>query len=296
MHSDNIYGEKELPSRWRDAWSVFRQDRMAMVGFYGFLLLLGLCLFGDTLAPYALDQQFLGYQLLPPSWSRYGEVSFFLGTDDLGRDLLSRLLSGTAPTFGSALLVTLAAMLAGILIGLLAGVTRGLRSAILNHILDPLLSIPSLLLAMVVIAFIGPQLTHAMLAVWMALLPRMVRTIYAAVHDELEKEYVTAARLDGASTRYIIWYAVVPNILPLLVSEVTRALSIAILDIAALGFLNLGAQLPTTEWGVLLGNSLELVYAAPWTVMLPGAAITLSVLIVNLLGDGIRRALLAQTE
>ncbi|WP_107759661.1 putrescine export ABC transporter permease SapC [Dickeya sp. Secpp 1600] len=296
MHSDNIYGEKELPSRWRDTWTVFRQDRMAMVGFYGFLLLLGLCLFGDTLAPYALDQQFLGYQLLPPSWSRYGEVSFFLGTDDLGRDLLSRLLSGTAPTFGSALLLTLAVMLAGILLGLLAGVTHGLRSAVLNHILDPLLSIPSLLLAMIVIAFIGPQLTHAMLAVWMALLPRMVRTIYTAVHDELEKEYVTAARLDGASTRYIIWYAVLPNILPLLVSEVTRALSIAILDIAALGFLNLGAQLPTTEWGVLLGNSLELVYAAPWTVMLPGAAITLSVLIVNLLGDGIRRALLAQTE
>lgn len=267
-----------------------------MIGFYGFLMLIALCLFGSTLAPYAVDQQFLGYQLLPPSWSHYGEVSFFLGTDDLGRDLLSRLLSGTAPTIGSALLVTLGAALFGILVGLMAGVTHGLRSAILNHILDTLLSIPSLLLAIVVIAFIGPKLEHAMLAVWLALLPRMVRTIYTAVHDELEKEYVIASRLDGASTRYIIWYAVLPNILPLLVSEFTRALSVAILDIAALGFLNLGAQLPTTEWGTLLGSSLELVYAAPWTVMLPGGAITLSVLIVNLLGDGLRRSLLAQTE
>ncbi|MGM3176263.1 putrescine export ABC transporter permease SapC [Dickeya lacustris] len=296
MHSDNLYSEKAVPSRWRDTWQVFYQDRMAMIGFYGFLMLLALCLLGSTLAPYAVDQQFLGYQLLPPSWSRYGEVSFFLGTDDLGRDLLSRLLYGTSSTFGSALLVTLCAALVGILLGLLAGVTHGLRSAVLNHILDPLLSIPSLLLAMVVIAFIGPSLLHAMLAVWMALLPRMVRTLYSAVHDEMEKEYVTAARLDGASTRYIIWYAVMPNVLPLLVGEVTRALSIAILDIAALGFLNLGAQLPTTEWGGLMGNALELVYAAPWTVMLPGAAITVSVLIVNLLGDGLRRALLAQTE
>ncbi|WP_192457078.1 putrescine export ABC transporter permease SapC [Musicola keenii] len=296
MHSDNIYGEKDLPSRWRDTWRVFYQDRIALLGFYGFLLLMALCLFGSTLAPYAVDQQFLGYQLLPPSWSRYGEVSFFLGTDDLGRDLLSRLLSGTASTVGSALLVAISATLVGVIIGLIAGVTHGLRSAILNHIFDTLLSVPSLLLAMVVIAFIGPQLLHAMLAVWLALLPRMVRTIYTAAHDELEKEYVIAARLDGASTRYIIWYAVLPNILPLLASECTRALSVAILDIAALGFLNLGAQLPTTEWGALLGNSLELVYAAPWTVMLPGAAIALSVLIVNLLGDGIRRALLAQTQ
>ncbi|ACS85513.1 putrescine export ABC transporter permease SapC [Musicola paradisiaca] len=296
MHSDNIYGEKDLPSRWRDTWRVFYQDRIALLGFYGFLLLMALCLFGSTLAPYAVDQQFLGYQLLPPSWSRYGEVSFFLGTDDLGRDLLSRLLSGTASTVGSALLVAISATLVGAIIGLIAGVTHGLRSAILNHIFDTLLSVPSLLLAMVVIAFIGPQLLHAMLAVWLALLPRMVRTIYTAAHDELEKEYVIAARLDGAPTRYIIWYAVLPNILPLLASECTRALSVAILDIAALGFLNLGAQLPTTEWGTLLGNSLELVYAAPWIVMLPGAAITLSVLIVNLLGDGIRRALLAQTQ
>lgn len=296
MHSDNIYGETRLSSRWRDVWRVFYQDRIAMAGFYGFALLLGLCLFGPSLAPYAVDQQFLGYQLLPPSWSRYGEVSFFLGTDDLGRDLLSRLLCGAAPTIGGALLSTLAAALAGVALGLMAGITHGLRSAVLNHILDTLLSLPSLLLAMVVIAFAGPQLSHAMLAVGLALLPRMVRTVYLAVHGELEKEYVTAARLDGASTRYIIWYAVLPNILPLQVGEFTRALSVAILDIAALGFLNLGAQLPTTEWGALLGNALELVYAAPWTVMLPGAAIALSVLTVNLLGDGIRRALIAQTE
>ncbi|MEN3208130.1 putrescine export ABC transporter permease SapC, partial [Klebsiella pneumoniae] len=255
-----------------------------------------LCVFGGWLAPYGIDQQFLGYQLLPPSWSRYGEVSFFLGTDDLGRDVLSRLLSGAAPTVGGAFVVTLGATLFGLVQGVIAGSTPGLRSAVMNHILDTLLSIPSLLLAIIVVAFAGPHLSHAMFAVWLALLPRMVRSVYSMVHDELEKEYIIAARLDGASTLNILLFAILPNIASGLVTEITRALSMAILDIAALGFLDLGAQLPSPEWGAMLGDALELIYVAPWTVMLPGAAIMLSVLLVNLLGDGIRRAIIAGVE
>lgn len=262
MPFDNVYREKKCRARCATPGGFLRR-RAGDDRFYGVIALLLLSLFGSLLAPYALDQQFLGYQLLPPSWSRYGNVSFFLGTDDLGRDILSRLLTGTAATFGSALAVTLAAAFCGVILGVFAGVTHGLRSAVLNHILDTLLSIPSLLLAIVVVAFIGPKLEHAMLAVWLALLPRMVRTIYSAVHDELEKEYVVAARLDGASTLQILWYAVMPNIAAVLVTEFTRALSMAILDIAALGFLDLGAQLPSPEWGAMLGDSLELVYVAP---------------------------------
>ncbi|KGT88906.1 peptide ABC transporter permease [Erwinia typographi] len=296
MPADNIYAEKQLPSTLRNAWRLFYHDTTAMVGLYAFIALLLLCIFGRLLAPYGLDQQFLGYQLLPPSWSRYGDVSFFLGTDDLGRDILSRLLSGAGPTVGSAILVTLFATLCATVLGVLAGLTKGLRSAILNHVLDTLLSIPSLLLAIIVVAFLGPRLEHALLAVFLAILPRLVRAIYTAVYDELEKDYVIAARLDGASSLNILWHAILPNILALLVSEVTRALSMAILDIAALGFLDLGAQLPSPEWGAMLGDALELIYVAPWTVMLPGAAIMLSVLIVNLLGDGIRRAIVAGVE
>ncbi|MBU9810315.1 peptide ABC transporter permease SapC [Rahnella sp. C60] len=296
MPFDNVYREKQVPSPLRHTWGIFYRDTLSMIGFYGVLGLLLLCIFGHLLAPYALDQQFLGYQLLPPSWSRYGNVSFFLGTDDLGRDLLSRMLTGAAPTIGGALLITLAASLCGVIVGVLAGISRGLKSAILNHILDTLLSIPSLLLAIVVVAFIGPKLEHAMLAVWLALLPRISRTIYSAVHDELEKEYVVAVRLDGASTWQILRFAVLPNIVAVLATEFTRALSMAILDIAALGFLDLGAQLPSPEWGAMLGDSLELVYVAPWTVMLPGAAILISVLLINLLGDGVRRAINAGVE
>ncbi|WAT02736.1 putrescine export ABC transporter permease SapC [Rouxiella chamberiensis] len=293
MPSDNVYREKQVASPLRYTWRIFYRDSLSMIGFYGVVALILLCLFGGLLAPYQLDQQFLGYQLLPPSWSHYGDVSFFLGTDDLGRDLLSRILSGAAPTIGGAILVTLAAAFCAVIIGVLAGSTRGLRSAVLNHVFDTLLSIPSLLLAIVVVAFIGPKLEHAYLAVWMALLPRVARTLYVAVHDEMEKEYVVAVRLDGATTFQILRYAVLPNIVAVLVTEFTRALSMAIMDISALGFLDLGAQLPSPEWGAMLGDSLELVYVAPWTVMLPGACILVSVLLINLLGDGVRRAIIA---
>ncbi|EYV05490.1 peptide ABC transporter permease [Escherichia coli O121:H19 str. 2010C-3840] len=320
MPYDSVYSEKRPPGTLRTAWRKFYSDASAMVGLYGCAGLAVLCIFGGWFAPYGIDQQFLGYQLLPPSWSRYGEVSFFLGTDDLGRDVLSRLLSGAAPTVGGAFVVTLAATICGLVLGTFAGATHGLRSAVLaaticglvlgtfagathglrsavlNHILDTLLAIPSLLLAIIVVAFAGPSLSHAMFAVWLALLPRMVRSIYSMVHDELEKEYVIAARLDGASTLNILWFAVMPNITAGLVTEITRALSMAILDIAALGFLDLGAQLPSPEWGAMLGDALELIYVAPWTVMLPGAAIMISVLLVNLLGDGVRRAIIAGVE
>lgn len=293
MPSDNVYREKQVPSPLRHTWRIFYRDSLSMIGFYGVIALILLCVFGELLAPYQLDQQFLGFQLLPPSWSHYGDVSFFLGTDDLGRDLLSRILSGAAPTIGGAILVTIAAAFCAMIIGVLAGSTRGVRSAVLNHVFDTLLSIPSLLLAIVVVAFIGPKLEHAYLAVWMALLPRVARTLYVAVHDEMEKEYVVAVRLDGATTLQILRYAVLPNIVAVLVTEFTRALSMAIMDIAALGFLDLGAQLPSPEWGAMLGDSLELVYVAPWTVMLPGACILVSVLLINLLGDGVRRAIIA---
>lgn len=285
-----------MPSPLRYTWRIFYGDALAMIGFYGVIALLLLSLFGSLLAPTRWINSSSAISCCRRPGRATATCRSFSAFDDLGRDILSRLLTGTAATFGSALAVTLAAAFCGVILGVFAGVTHGLRSAVLNHILDTLLSIPSLLLAIVVVAFIGPKLEHAMLAVWLALLPRMVRTIYSAVHDELEKEYVVAARLDGASTLQILWYAVMPNIAAVLVTEFTRALSMAILDIAALGFLDLGAQLPSPEWGAMLGDSLELVYVAPWTVMLPGAAILVSVLLVNLLGDGMRRAINAGVE
>lgn len=167
MPYDSVYSEKRPPGTLRTAWRKFYSDASAMVGLYGCAGLAVLCIFGGWFAPYGIDQQFLGYQLLPPSWSRYGEVSFFLGTDDLGRDVLSRLLSGAAPTVGGAFVVTLAATICGLVLGTFAGATHGLRSAVLNHILDTLLAIPSLLLAIIVVAFADRVcLTPCLLSGW----------------------------------------------------------------------------------------------------------------------------------
>lgn len=204
-------------------------------------------------------------------------------------------MSGAAPTVGGAFVVTFAATICGLALGIFAGSTHGLRSAALNHILDTLLSIPSLLLAIIVVAFVGPHLSHAMFAVWLAILPAScVR--YTAWCMTSWKRVCRRSSPDGATTLNILWFAVLPNIAAGLVTEITRALSMAILDIAALGFLDLGAQLPSPEWGAMLGDALELIYVAPWTVMLPGAAIMVSVLLVNLLGDGIRRAINAGVQ
>lgn len=296
MFSDNIYAERSLPSRFRHSWRVFYKDVPAMIGLYGFILLIFFCLFGGIMAPYSPTQQFLGYQLFPPSWSKHGDVSFFLGTDDLGRDLLSRLLNGTLPTVGSGILVTVLAIICAMVPGVLAGLTRGLRSAILKHLLDSLLSIPSFLLAIIVVALFGPRLEHTLFAVWLALLPGLAQSIYNAVYDEREKDYVIADKLDGASQFNLLRYSILPNILPRLVGEFTRTLSLAILEIASLGFLGLGARMPSSEWGRMLADALDLVYVAPWALMLPGAAIMLSVLIVNLLGNGIQRAISAEIE
>ncbi|GAK87942.1 peptide transport system permease protein SapC [Vibrio ponticus] len=128
------------------------------------------------------------------------------------------------------------------------------------------------------------------------MIPRFIRSIYIAVHTEVEKDYVMAARLDGANNFYLLWNSILPNVLVVFASEFTLALSIAILDITALGFLGLGAQAPSAEWGAILGDSVELIYLAPWTVTLPGLAIMFTVVVVNLVGEGVRQALNAGVE
>ncbi|KLV09021.1 peptide ABC transporter permease [Photobacterium aquae] len=290
MLSNNIYQETKIPTQWERAWQNFRANSLAFFGFWCLLLLVIVTLLSPWLAPYEPISQ-VGELLMPPSWDSAGQVDYFFGTDDLGRDILSRLLIGTQLTFGYAVLIAIASAAIGILIGVLAGMSSGLKSSFLNHVLDTILSIPSLLLAIIVVAYMGPGETNILLAIWLALIPRFIRAVYTAVHTEVEKDYIIAARLDGANNVYLLYHSILPNILTVLTNELTRAISIAILDIAALGFLGLGAQAPHPEWGAMLGDSIELIYLAPWTVTLPGLAITFSVLVVNLVGEGLRQAI-----
>ena len=232
-----------------------------------------------------------GRLLLAPSWASTGNIDYFLGTDDLGRDILSRLVVGARLTFGNALLVVVIALLVGSAIGILGGMSKGVKSSVLHHLLDTLLSIPSLLLAIIVVAILGPGLFNTLIAITLALIPPFIRATYNAVHAEMQKEYIIASRLDGSPPLRIMRLAILPNIVETLVTQTTRTLSAAILDISAVGFLGLGAQSPQPEWGAMLADSSDLIYLAPWTVTLPGMAILFSVLVTNLVGEGIREAL-----
>jgi len=266
-----------------------------MFGLWCLLILFLITLVAPWITPHDPQAQ-SGELLIPPSWNPAGTVEYFLGTDDLGRDILSRLIEGSRLTFGAAFVITLVATVVGCFIGVLAGMTRGLLSSVLNHLLDTVMSIPSLLLAIIFVAFLGFGEFNILLAICLALIPRFVRSVYIAVHTEVEKDYIMAARLDGANRFYLLWNSILPNILVIIAAEVTLAWSIAILDITALGFLGLGAQAPSTEWGAILGDSVELIYLAPWTVTLPGLVIMFTVIVINLVGEGIRQALNAGIE
>ena len=287
----SIYQEDHIPSPSRRLWEAFSANPFALAGFWAVVFLLIIALFGPLIAPYSPEMQDPKAMLLPPSWDPAGTVEHFLGTDDLGRDIFSRLLYGAQLTFGMALLIVMTALVLGFVIGALSGMTRGLKSSVLSHLLDALLSIPSLLMAILVVAVTGPGLDNIFWAVGLALTPQFVRAIHQAIHEELQKEYVTAAKLDGANSLQIFWYVIMPNVWDTVIIQTTLAISAAILDIAALGFLGLGAQAPSPEWGAMVAQGVDNLLVAPWLVTLPGIAILFTVLAINLVGDGLRSAL-----
>ncbi|MCL1065420.1 ABC transporter permease subunit [Shewanella olleyana] len=291
MPIKKLYQEEQIDSPLGQLWHSFASNPFAVAGLWAIIFLLILVVLGPLLAPFQPEMQNPDAILLPPSWDQAGHVSHFLGTDDLGRDLFSRILHGVRLTFGMSLIVVISALVVGFVIGSLSGMMRGLKSSILGHLLDALLSIPSLLLAILVVAVTGPGLTNVFWAVGIALTPQFVRAIHQAVHEELQKEYVTAAKIDGASQIQIFWYVIMPNVWDVVIIQTTIAISVAILDIAALGFLNLGAQAPSSEWGSMIFQGLNSLLIAPWTITIPGLAILFTVLSINLVGDGLRSAL-----
>ncbi|BDR13901.1 ABC transporter permease subunit [Vibrio sp. STUT-A11] len=295
MLTNNVYQEEHIPTQFERFWRSYRANGLAMFGLWCLVFIVLVTLFAPFIAPFDPQAQ-SGELLVPPSWSPSGSVDYFLGTDDLGRDILSRLIIGSQLTFGAAVGITITAAIIGCLIGVLAGMTKGLLSSTLNHLLDTVMSIPSLLLAIIFVAFLGFGEFNILLAICLALIPRFIRSVYIAVHSEVEKDYIMAARLDGANDFYLLWSSILPNVLTVIAAEFTLALSTAILDITALGFLGLGAQAPSTEWGAILGDSVELIYIAPWTVTLPGLTIMFTVITLNLVGEGVRRSLNAGIE
>jgi dipeptide transport system permease protein len=229
--------------------------------------------------------------LVPPFWQAGGSSIFPLGTDAIGRDVLSRLIHGARLSLLIGIVVVTIAVAAGTALGLVAGFFRGVAEIAILRLMDILLTLPSLLLAIVIVAILGPGMINAMLAVAVVALPHYVRVVRAAVITETAKDYVTAARVSGAGTLRLMFKEVLPNCMAPLIVQATLGISTAILDAASLGYLGLGAQPPLPEWGTMLADAREFVLRAWWVVTFPGLMILIAVLAFNLVGDGLRDAL-----
>jgi dipeptide transport system permease protein len=272
-------------------WQYFRQNHGAVAGLAVFLFVAVVAIGADWLAPHPPDVQYRDFFLMPPVWQEGGSAQFLLGTDAVGRDILSRLMFGARYSLVIGLIVVTLSLTVGIALGLVAGFLRGMVEIAIMRLMDIMLAMPSLLLAVVIVAILGPGLFNAMLAISIVYLPHLTRLTRAAVLSERAKDYVTASRVCGAGLVRLMLVAVLPNCMAPLIVQATLSFSNAILDAAALGFLGLGAQPPTPEWGTMLAEAREFVLRAWWVVTLPGLAILVTVLALNLLGDGLRDAL-----
>jgi dipeptide transport system permease protein len=287
----NLAASTLQPSQLREFWSYFSQNRGAVVGLAFVVGIMLLALLADLVAPYSPIEQFRDATLAPPMWQAGGSAKFILGTDPVGRDMLSRLIHGTRLSLLIGLVSVSLSLGLGVVFGLIAGFFRGAVETTIMRIMDVMLALPSLLLALVVVTILGPGLMNAMYAIAIVMLPHYVRLTRAAVIGEMAKDYVNASRIAGAGTLRLMFNCVLPNCTAPLIVQATLGFSAAILDAAALGFFGLGAQPPTPEWGSMLASALEFIQSAWWVVTFPGLAILISVLAFNLTGDGLRDAL-----
>jgi dipeptide transport system permease protein len=279
------------PNPLKEFWTDFSENKGAVAGLVVFLVVVFVALTADVIAPHPPHEQYRDHFLAPPIWDEGGSAEFLLGTDAVGRDILSRIMHGARFSLVIGLIVITLSLTFGIGLGLIAGFFRGVVEIVIMRVMDILLSLPALLLAIVIVAILGPGLFNAMLAISVVYLPHLVRLTRAAAIAELTKDYVTASRVSGAGLLRLMFITVLPNCMAPLIVQATLSFSSSILDAAALGFLGMGAQPPTPEWGTMLADAREFVRRAWWVVTFPGLAILVTVLALNLLGDGLRDAL-----
>lgn len=271
------------------SWRKLLENKASIVCLIFLSIWIFLALFAPLLPLQNPEQIFDGMQMKPPLWAG-GDPQFLLGTDDLGRDLLSRLIYGSRISLGFGFLCVVVSVLIGGALGVTAGYFGGRWDNFVLRIVDILMALPSLLLAIVVVAVLGPSLWNALWAVTVVALPGFVRISRAAVLAEREKEYVQASRAFGAGRLRQMIVVILPNCLAPMIVQASLGFSDGILNMAALGFLGLGAQPPTPEWGAMLADSKAYIESAPWLVTWPGLCILSVVLAFNLLGDGLRDA------
>jgi dipeptide transport system permease protein len=272
-------------------WFYFSQNRGAVIGLGYVIFIVLMAILAGVLAPHSPIEQFREFTLVPPAFAEGGQAGFWLGTDEVGRDILSRLMHGARLSLLIGLVIVSISLVMGICLGLFAGYFGGFIDSVIMRMSDILQSLPALLLAIAVVAVLGPSIVNAGLALSLVYLPHYIRLTRASVLAEKNRDYVVSSSVAGAGSLRIMFITILPNCLAPLIVQATLGFSNAILDMAALGFLGLGAQPPSAEWGTMLATAREFIQSAWWVVTFPGLAILTTVLAFNLMGDGLRDAL-----
>jgi dipeptide transport system permease protein len=274
----------------KEFWFYFSESKTAVIGLAFLVGIILMALTADIIAPHDPTVQYRECLEQPPTWGA-DKCNFLFGTDYAGRDMLSRIMYGTRLSLVAGGMVVILCLSIGIVFGVVAGYFRGWVDIVIMRIMDTILSVPGLLMALVLVAILGPGLLNAMIAISITYLPHFVRLTRSSYITESSKEYVIASKVSGAGKFRIMFITILPNCMAPLIVQATLSFSTAILDTAALGFLGMGAQPPAPEWGTLIAENRDLMLSAPWTVTFPGLAILLAVLAINLMGDGLRDAL-----
>ena len=276
--------EKET-GPWKEAWRSYKKSKVAIIGAAIVLFVVFLALFGPLLAPQGMNEQDLSQRLLPPS------AEHWFGTDDFGRDIFSRIILGARISIAVGFFSVMLSIIVGTFLGIIAGYYGGWLDTIISRIFDILLAFPSILLAIAIVSILGPSLQNALIAIAIINIPNFGRLVRSKVLSVKQEEYIMAARAIGMKNKRILWKHILPNSMTPVIVQGTLAIATAIIEAAALGFLGLGAQAPTPEWGKMLADARIYLLNAPWTIVFPGVAIMITVLGFNLMGDGLRDAL-----
>ncbi|WP_042454939.1 nickel transporter permease [Neobacillus dielmonensis] len=277
--------EAKAISPWKEGWQSFYKNRLAVVGLVIVVFFILVAIIAPVIAPYNFKTQVLTERMQAPSGKHW------FGTDDFGRDIFSRVIYGARISLWVGFFSVLGSVIIGTILGIVAGYYGRWVDSIISRIFDIMLAFPSILLAIAVVAILGPSLENALIAIAVVNIPNFGRLIRSKVLSVKQEEYIMAARAIGMKDSRILLRHILPNSISPVIVQATLAIATAIIEAAALGFLGMGAQAPTPEWGKMLSDSKNYLMQAPWTLFFPGMAIMLTVLGFNLMGDGLRDVL-----
>ena len=286
LEAEHVISQMEKPeSKWKEMWNSLKENKAAVVGLVIVVFLIVLAIFGRAFMPYDPNYQNPSKTFQTPC------VDYWFGTDNFGRDIFSRILYGARTSLTVGVLSVSISLSVGTILGAIAGYKGGKVDTIIMRLMDMMLAIPSILLAIAFMAALGRGLDKAIIAIGIVSIPEYARIVRGCVLSVKENDYVQAAKVIGNSDSRIIFKHILPNVLSSIIVRATLGISTAVLETAALGFLGLGVQPPYAEWGSMLGDAKAFMLAAPYMLVFPGVAITITVLAFNLLGDGLRDAI-----